>query len=65
MKRGTKIAVFIGSMALTVGSLVAVIGPRHHRYCGMNGRGACGHENYYRGDCGNQNNCRPDSLRGE
>jgi hypothetical protein len=30
MKRGTKFTVFIISMAATVGSLIAVAGPRHH-----------------------------------
>lgn len=34
MKRGTKITVFIASMALTVGSLLAFVGPRH---CGPHG----------------------------
>lgn len=29
MKRGTKITVFIASMALTLGSLFAFVGPRH------------------------------------
>ncbi len=34
MKRGTKITVFIASMALTVGSLIGFAGPRH---CGDHG----------------------------
>ncbi|MBL7920822.1 MAG: hypothetical protein JNJ40_10940 [Bacteroidia bacterium] len=34
MKKGTKITVFIASMALTVGSLFAFVGPRH---CGQHG----------------------------
>ncbi|MBA2610928.1 MAG: hypothetical protein H0U95_03085 [Bacteroidetes bacterium] len=40
MKRGTKITIFIASMALTVGSLIAFVGPRH-----------CGHHGMY-GHCG-------------
>jgi hypothetical protein len=39
MKRGTKATVFIASMALTVGSLIAIVGPRRY--------GHCGKENYY------------------
>lgn len=35
MKKGTKITLFLASMALTVGSLVAFVGPRHCGY-GMN-----------------------------
>jgi hypothetical protein len=34
MKRGTKITVFIASMALTLGSLIGFAGPRH---CGGHG----------------------------
>jgi len=43
MKRGAKITVFIASMALTVGSLVAFVGPRH-----------CGHHGMY-GHCNKMN----------
>jgi hypothetical protein len=41
MKKGAKAAVFIASMALTVGSLIAVVGPRHHKYCGMHAQQTC------------------------
>lgn len=34
MKRRTKAIVFFASMALTVGSLTAIVGSRHHM-CGM------------------------------
>jgi hypothetical protein len=49
MKRGTKAAVFIASMALTVGSLIAFIGPRHYRHWGNHGQ--CGKENYNSRSC--------------
>jgi len=62
MKRGTKITVFIASMALTVGSMLAIIGPRHHRYCGMNRNDDCSTGNYYHGGCGNWNNMQNDSI---
>ncbi len=56
MKRGTKITVFIASMALTVGSLVAFVGPRH---CGQHGMyGHCNKMNGYtdhHGSCANWN----------
>ena len=41
MRRGTKIIVFIASMALTLGSLFAFVGPRH---CGMHGHRGWHHE---------------------
>ncbi len=63
MKRGTKITVFIASMALTVGSLIAIVGPRHHRYCGTNGHGMCVQQNYNNtGGCGNWSNSQADSV---
>jgi hypothetical protein len=43
MKRGTKITVFIASMALTAGSLFAIFGSRY-----------CGHHGMY-----NHNTCEP------
>ncbi|MEO6302187.1 MAG: hypothetical protein ABIP51_03335 [Bacteroidia bacterium] len=56
MKRGTKITVFIASMALTVGSLIAFVGPRHCGHHGMYGH--CnswqGH-NYDKGNCASGN----------
>ncbi len=56
MKRGTKITVFIASMALTVGSLVAFVGPRHCGHHGMYGH--CNKMNGYNahhGNCANWN----------
>jgi hypothetical protein len=41
MKRGTKITVFIASMALTAGSLFAFFGPRHCGHHGMYNHGSC------------------------
>ena len=50
MKKGAKITVFIASMALTLGSLIAIAGPRYHRHwgchsqaygCGWQQHGAC------------------------
>ncbi|HOZ88016.1 MAG TPA: hypothetical protein PL029_09670 [Bacteroidia bacterium] len=38
MKKGTKITVFIASMALTVGSLMAIVSPRH---CGERHHNTC------------------------
>ncbi len=69
MKRGTKITVFIASMALTVGSLVAIVGPRHPRYCGGYGQGGWNTHHGTCGDqadqasCGSRNECQTDSLR--
>ncbi len=59
MKKGAKVAVFIASMALTVGSLIAVVGPRHHGYCGMHRQGFYEHGN---NQCGNWNKHQGDSL---
>jgi len=50
MKRGTKGILFFASMALTVGSLIAIVGPRHHGYyghCWQNEK----HENKDWGNC--------------
>jgi hypothetical protein len=54
MKRGTKAIVFFASMALTVGSLLAIVGPRHHRYFMSHGH-CWQNENYERKDCGEHN----------
>jgi hypothetical protein len=53
MKRGTKAAVFIASMALTTGSLIAFIGPRHYGHWGNHRQ--CGKENYNSRSCGDWN----------
>jgi hypothetical protein len=66
MKRGAKVSVFIISMGLTLGSLIGFAGPRHHwhHHHGMHGHGWCGHSGYYQqGNCGDWNNCAPDSLK--
>jgi hypothetical protein len=42
MKRGTKAVVFFGSMAITVASLIAIVGPHRHGYWG----GHCMKGNY-------------------
>jgi ABC-type phosphate transport system ATPase subunit len=56
MNRGTKITVFIASMALTVGSLLAFVGPRH---CGHHGMyrhyDKMNDNNYHHGNCTNWN----------
>ena len=52
MKRGTKITVFVASMALTVGSLVAFVGPRH---CGHHGM--YGHCNSWQNNHSDKDNC--------
>lgn len=56
MNRGTKITVFIVSMALTVGSLIAFVGPRH---CGHHGMyrhcDKMNDNNYHHGSCANWN----------
>ena len=44
MKRGTKMAIFIASMGLTIGSLMALVGPRH-----------CGNSFYNHGVCAGHN----------
>lgn len=53
MKKGTKITVFIVSMALTVGSLIAFVGPRHCGHHGMYKHGAC-ENTATQGDSNNQ-----------
>ena len=64
MNRGTKITVFIASMALTVGSLVAFVGPRHCGHHGIYRHGACGQYNNYHGSCESwNNNVGADSTR--
>ena len=61
MKRGTKGIVFFASMALTVGSLIAIVGPRHHGYdghCWQNEK----QEHKEWGDC-NKNNSAPSDTK--
>ena len=41
MKKGTKITVFLVSMGLTIGSLIAFVGPRHCGHHGMYNHGSC------------------------
>ena len=53
MKKGTKITVFIISMALTVGCLFAFVGPRHCGHHGMYNHGAC-ENTTTQGDSNNQ-----------
>ncbi len=55
MKRGTKITVFIASMALTVGSLVAFVGPRHCGHHGMYRHCDKMNDNTHHGNCANWN----------
>ena len=49
MKKGTKIAVFIAAMGLTLGSLIAFVGPRHCGY-GMRHHQACSGQHDHQGD---------------
>jgi len=53
MKRGTKTTVFIASKALTVGSLIAFVGPRHCGHHGMYRHFT--NANYQYGSCDNWN----------
>jgi len=45
MKKGTKITIFIASMALTAGSLFAFLGPRHCGHHGMYHHNTCQNTN--------------------
>ena len=65
MKRGAKATIFIASMALTIGSLMAIAGPRRHWHHGMYGHGYCANGAYYQhhGNCAQWNNCGSDSLK--
>ncbi len=58
MKRGTRITIFIASMALTVGSLVAFVGPRHCGHHGMYGHCNSWQNDHHHshGSCTNWNN---------
>jgi hypothetical protein len=46
MKRGTKATIFIATMALTIGSLMAIVGPRRYWHHGAYGHGYCAGQNH-------------------
>jgi hypothetical protein len=49
MKRNTKAVIFIASMVLTIGSLIAIVGPRHHKHWGR--AGYCGRDTFKNENC--------------